>query len=151
MNDKVEDKTSATRTSRRALIKKGLAIGGAAYVAPMIVGAVTPVSGQQISNPSPGCIGASCGNFISCAGGNCFCWTLSTGGGFCGTDFFCNSVPDCTGDPGFPLTCPPGSVCAVNTCCVVPKCTPVSSLCVTPTNNVFPSNGTGPLASGRIL
>lgn len=150
-----KDGWEAARATRRQMMKKGLALGGAAYVAPMIVGAVTPVLAQGVSNPSPGCVGASCGNFIACSGGSCFCWMLSTGGGFCGLDFSCSN-PTCTGVGN---TCAAGSVCAINTCCGVPTCTLISSLCASiPTGNRAPSStapslpapGSGLAASGII-
>jgi hypothetical protein len=136
-------------------MKKGLALGSAAYVAPMIVGAVTPVSAQSVSNPSPGCVGASCATFIACnPNPNCFCWTLSTGGGFCGMDFLCSNA----GCSGVGNTCAAGFICAVNTCCGVPKCTLISSLCTSVTTSdrtissstpLFPP-GSGLSASGHV-
>jgi len=146
MSEELGGKTLAARTTRRSMMKKGLALGSVGYVAPMIIGAVTPVS-AQVSNPSPGCVGANCSTFIACVGVNCFCWTLSTGGGFCGLNFLCSSVADCTGTP---LTCPSGFVCAVNTCCVTPKCTPVSSLCTSPGTAPAIPPGSGLSASGKI-
>jgi hypothetical protein len=136
-------------------MKKGLALGSAAYVAPMIVGAVTPVLAQGVSNPSPGCAGSRCGAFIPCSGVNCFCWTLSTGGGFCGLDFSCGSAVGCSGVGN---NCPAGSVCTVNTCCGVPKCVLGTSLCVSiaPADRTIssmpqpPPKGSGLAASGKI-
>jgi hypothetical protein len=151
-----KDGWGAARATRRQMMKKGLALGSAAYVAPMIVGAVTPVSAQGVSNPSPGCAGASCGNFIACSGTNCFCWTLSTGGGFCGLDFSCGGAATCTGVGN---TCPAGSVCTVNTCCGAPTCTLISTLCASiPAGNRAPSStspsvpapGSGLAASGKV-
>jgi hypothetical protein len=151
-----KDGLGATRTTRRQLMKKGLALGSAAYVAPMIVGAVTPVSAQGVSNPSPGCEGATCATFIACSGVNCFCWTLSTGGGFCGMNFLCSPAASCSGVGN---TCPAGQVCTVGTCCGSPKCILVSSLCTTTAPARAPSSDTPPLfppgsglsASGQIF
>ena len=116
-----------TSLNRRDLIKKALTAGGAVYVAPMILASAVPASAQGSPGPSPQCVGANCSNFIpNCSPTpNCFCWTIATGGGFCGLNFLCSSVADC----GAGNTCPAGFVCAIDTCCVVPKCTPVSSLC----------------------
>lgn len=136
------------KVDRREMIKAAIKAGGVAYVAPMILASATPASAQVSQGPSPQCIGSNCENFIpNCStDDNCFCWTLSTGGGFCGSDFFCDTVPTC-GDGN---TCAPGSVCAIDTCCVVPKCTPVSSLCPpAPAVLSTPLSGTGQRASGR--
>ena len=129
---------------RRSLIKRGLGAGGLAYVAPMVLSSVTPALAQSVSNPSPGCVGATCDNFIACAGNqDCFCWTIP-GGGFCGTDFFCSDVATC----GQGNTCPDGFVCAIGTCCGIPKCTPVSSLCTGTTGFTLSHDGRQ-TASGR--
>ena len=115
------------KVNRREMIKKAIQAGGVAYVAPMVLASATPASAQVSPGPSPQCLGANCGNFIpNCSTSpDCFCWTLSTGGGFCGQNFLCADFNNC----GTGNTCPPGFVCAVDTCCDIPKCTPVSSLC----------------------
>ena len=83
--------------------------------------------------PAPECEGASCGNFLPCNEPNScespVCVTTSEGGGACleGTTP-CAGLSACPGGVG---DCPPGYVCAVQTCCGGPVCVPPSAFCET--------------------
>jgi hypothetical protein len=105
---------------RREAIKTALRLTGVAYVAPMVLGSVTPVAARQGSPTA--CTGSVCPNFADCTpvnqpqGGadlSCTCFTLATGGGFCAFDpGVCDLNPCGAGN-----SCPAGSVCIVGTCC----------------------------------
>ncbi len=152
--------TRESGVDRREAIKAALRLGGAAYVAPMVLGAVTPVSARQ-GSPA-GCTGSVCPDITICndddsaQGGAafvCVCYTLATGGGFCALEADCGDVADC----GVGNSCPPGFVCVVGTCCTpnANKCIPVGSECglVTvsgATMSKAPRRAPrGPLTSGR--
>ena len=115
------NKPEGIRVNRRELIKKSLQIGGAAYVAPMVMASVAKVSAQS-SNPNPECIGATCATFVACAANAlCVCVRSAQGGGFCvDGSTSCAGIGNCGPSPTF--TCPAGSFCAVDTCCGVPVC-----------------------------
>ena len=84
-------------------------------------------------SPNPECTGATCGTFIPCNPGttcpNPVCVTTAEGGGLCveGTTP-CGGLLDCTATSD----CPPGSICAVQTCCDRPVCVPVEAFCPAP-------------------
>jgi hypothetical protein len=82
------------------------------------------------------CAAATCANFTPCSPLNlaCSCFSVSTGGGICGSSRLCSSLVPCDNKT---LTCNDSqSVCIVNTCCVIPVCMPLmyagESVC--PTN-----------------
>ena len=82
-------------------------------------------------SPNPECQGAECGSFQPCNLPNtCIdpvCVTTAEGGGLCveGQTPCAGLIrcPNGTGD------CPPGSICAVRTCCGDPVCIPDSAFC----------------------
>lgn len=91
-------------------MKRTLQVSAAAYVAPMILGATTPLSAQI----SAACVGATCETFIACQGNpNCVCFSLADGTGFCGTGVSCSGLAACS----LAAPCGAGFVCQVNTCC----------------------------------
>ncbi len=75
---------------------------------------------------APECEGADCDTFIPCQDDpGCVCVTTPTGGGVC----VISSTP-CAGLELCPDgTCPPGSVCALDTCCGDPVCVPQEAFC----------------------
>ncbi|RIK68138.1 MAG: hypothetical protein DCC65_04775 [Planctomycetota bacterium] len=77
---------------------------------------------------APECEGATCATFVPCFGDPaCVCVRLSGGGagGVC----VIGSTP-CAGlAPCSDGNCPPGSVCAVDTCCGLPVCVPQQVFC----------------------
>lgn len=127
------------KVNRRELLKKSLQFGGAAYVAPMVLGSTAKLAAQQ-SGPNPECAGATCATFVPCAANSaCVCVRSSAGGGFCVLgSTSCGAIGNCGPAPGY--ACPAGSFCAVDTCCGVPVCVSfgASTNCQT-----------GPSASGR--
>lgn len=142
-----DDRLLGSKVDRRELIKKTLQLGGAAYVAPMVLASAVPLSAQGSPGPNPGCIGATCTTFIPCAvNPSCVCVQSSGGGGFCVDGATsCGAIGNCGPAPTF--TCPSGSFCAVNTCCGVPVCVSfaASAVCQTTQN---PAPGRGPRPSG---
>ncbi len=130
------------RVNRRELIKKSLQIGGAAYIAPMVMASVAKVSAQVSPGPNPECAGATCATFVACASNaTCVCVRSSSGGGFCvDGQTSCAAIGPCGASPDF--TCPAGSFCAVDTCCSGPVCVSFSASAVCQT---------GPPASARVL
>jgi V8-like Glu-specific endopeptidase len=77
-------------------------------------------------------------------GTTCYCWNGYGGGFVCGDgNVFCDEVPTCPNG-----SCPPGYVCAVDTCCNEPVCLPacdqVQNECSTPgTCGSYTQCGTG--------
>jgi hypothetical protein len=116
---------------RRDFIRKALKVGSVAYVAPMILASVEPVSAQAAvtvpGNPNPECVGATCTTFKQCSSNpDCVCTTTSTGGGFCVPGSTqCNTLTAC----GAGNSCPAGSLCVLNSCCSGPVCVPTSLTC----------------------
>jgi hypothetical protein len=136
MNDQIPNVNTlmGTRVDRRSMIKRALTLGGAAYVAPMILSTATPVSAQGVTpppggSPNPECTGATCATFsqFPCSSNpDCVCTTLAAGGGFCVPgSTSCASLAAC----GAGNTCPAGSLCVVNTCCAGAVCVPTSLTC----------------------
>lgn len=81
--------------------------------------------------PDPECQGASCGNFTACnLPNNCLdpvCVTTYEGGGLCVEGATpCGGLLDCPNGTG---DCPPGYICAVETCCGRPVCLPPEAFC----------------------
>jgi hypothetical protein len=119
--------TSAHPMTRREAIGKGARIGAAAAVTPLVASVLVPTAAAAASLARQTCPnGGSCGNYVigSCGGPGCTCLTTADGGGFCyqiGTSPVC--PPPCAADN----TCPPGGVCATNTCC--------GNVCLTPAVN----------------
>jgi hypothetical protein len=86
---------------------------------------------QPCLNPDPECIGAVCGSSPPCSGprecASPFCVSTADGGGACiDGSIPCAGLIPCPGGTG---DCPPGSVCAVNTCCGAAYCIPKEGLC----------------------
>lgn len=125
--------------SRRDLIRKAVRLGGAAYVAPIIVATARPISAlAAVTNPDPECAGFVCGGLTPTCNGNqnCVCVTEAGGGGGCIDGLtLCRTAADCTTSDD----CPSGSICAVNTCCDRPICAP---LCGTVVPAALPGAGT---------
>jgi hypothetical protein len=79
-SDRSESPDLLRALNRRELIKKALALGSASYVAPMIIGSVTPVSAQPsisgagCSNPGEACDdeSAQCNTEVSATDCGCF-------------------------------------------------------------------------------
>jgi hypothetical protein len=136
------NKTDGIRVNRRELIKRSLQIGGAAYVAPMVMASVAKVSAQTSPGPNPECAGATCSTFVACAANAlCVCVRSSSGGGFCvDGSTSCSAIGNCGAAPGY--ACPAGSFCAVDTCCTVPVCVSFAASTVCQT---------GPAAASRAL
>ena len=89
---------------------------------------------------APECAAATCSTFVPCAPNpNCVCASITGGGagGVCldGTTL-CAPLQRC-----FDGNCPPGSVCAINTCCDEPVCVPQEQFCA----------ANGELRSARLL
>jgi hypothetical protein len=98
-----------TSHSRRDILKKTLAVGTAAYVAPMIVGQVTTVHAQTVSgsvcNTLDNCETFSCGGEDTCA-----CVPTVGGPTVC-------VQPSCVAPCATTQDCPPLSVCIQINCC----------------------------------
>lgn len=123
--DKNDDGQPALRINRRDLLKKSLQVGGAAYVAPIVMSSVAKVSAQQSPGPNPECVGATCETFVPCSSNSdCICVRSSNGGGYCVPgSTSCSIIGNCGPAPGY--ACPEGSFCAVDTCCEQgPICAP---------------------------
>jgi len=76
-------------------------------------------------NPDPQCIGATCDTFTPCSETNsdCVCASLVSGGGLCiPGSTACAGLETCGED----FSCPPGSICSIDTCCSRPVCLPLS-------------------------
>ena len=119
----------ADSPSRRTVIKTGVKL---AYVAPVLAASFklrnVSAQGAVTGNPNPECRGARCGTFTPCSTNNvdCVCTTTTSGGGFCVPGSTqCNTLVPCGRDG----SCPAGSLCAVDTCCIDPVCIPVSLTC----------------------
>lgn len=115
--------TRMTSQTRRDLLKKTLALGAAAYVAPKIVGQITTVSAQQISGTV--CPQADTCQTFSCSGGECACVPTVNGPTVCVS-------PSCVSACNTTADCPAGSVCFTLNCCgpatfCVPLCSPTAS------------------------
>jgi hypothetical protein len=98
-----------TRLDRRELIKRALTVGTVGYVAPLIAGAVKPVSAQGFSGNEcgdPSCLDPSCNG-----DGSCGCVTTAEGGTACVER--CCSFDDCDSSD----ECDDGWVCFTQGCC----------------------------------
>ena len=129
----------AKKIDRRSVIKKSVLAGGIGYVAPMILGAATPVSAQQISGSACGCTTTQpCNVAIPCNNNSaCNCWVLYDHSAcFCG-----NLAPNnCVAAPCTThATCPAGQACT-DTCCGM-ACYPVCG--VTPSAPIDPNLPSG--------
>ena len=83
--------------------------------------AADPVNCPQCAPPGE-CVGGTCkGGFPDCGDPGCGCITRTDGSGFCTGPSPC---PDLTLCPLGDGDCPPGFVCAIDTCCVDPVCVP---------------------------
>lgn len=122
-----DDERAERGVSRRTMLKRIGVAGAVAWVTPVVTSLNTPAFAQtQSVEEHPECVEASCGNFIPCASSNPDCVCVSTDqGGFCiPGSTACTSLQTCPG--GQSSECPPGSVCAVDTCCGVGVCVPVA-------------------------
>lgn len=145
MGDEMNEHEEGADTRRDALKKLGLG-AGVAWTAPVAMsffsqaGAATPGSPPPSSTTTtslppviPGCEAATCNTFVTCSSSNTDCICLSTPqGGFCMPgSTTCSSLSNC----GANLECPPGFVCAVDTCCGDPVCVPISLVEQCPPSN----------------
>ena len=101
--------------SRRSALKRLGIATGIAWTTPVVSSIRIPAfAGSPV-----GCAGGhfDCGNPIFCGTGNnelaCFCATSLAGQPMCVNDLFCEDLTACTSDSG----CPPGWICAADTCC----------------------------------
>ncbi len=82
---------------------------------------------------APECAAATCKTFVPCAPNpDCVCASLSGAGagGVCvDGSVLCNTLVTC-----FDGNCPPGSVCAIDTCCINPVCVPQELFCAAENN-----------------
>ncbi|MBK9240232.1 MAG: hypothetical protein IPL75_08155 [Acidobacteria bacterium] len=97
-----------TSQSRRDLLKKTLAIGTAAYVAPKLVGQVTTVHAQTLSGNI--CTQLDSCESFSCGQGSCACVTVVNGPSVCVS-------PSCGAACATTSDCPSGWVCFTRGCC----------------------------------
>ncbi len=85
--------------------------------------ALDPVNCPQCAPPPPGeCDGQICGTYtFDCdpLDPTCICITRTDGSGTCVADIGCAAAVPCPGGDG---DCPPGFVCAIDTCCGTPIC-----------------------------
>lgn len=112
-----------TSQSRRDLLKKTLAVGTAAYVAPMIVGQTTTVHAQAISGNI--CTQVDTCQTFGCSGGDCACVPTVGGPTVCVSPTCGGVACTTTAQCGF------GAVCFTLGCCgqgnfCVPLCDAVS-------------------------
>lgn len=78
------------------------------------------VGGGPHCCPNPG----NCNGFSNCAGNdNCFCFTTTEGGGFCGLNFLCAELQGCSSS----ADCPSGSACITRNGCT--NCENVGGVC----------------------
>jgi hypothetical protein len=115
----MEEEIRDNDLSRRRLLKRMGAGAAIAWSAPVLQSLVSPAFAQY-GTPAPECRGATCATFVPCSGSNpdCVCVSTDQGLGFC--------VPGSTAcAPLLDCPCPPGSVCAVDTCCGRPVCIPL--------------------------
>jgi hypothetical protein len=122
--DAVASARGKRQPSRRDVIRRALTAGGAAYVAPMILGSATPASAQIVSGQV--CQGGCVSLFGSCGSGpTCSCYADSTGFGLVCVDYSgpCASGTECDSN----ADCLPGWVCS-QTCQInttkAGRCTP---------------------------
>ena len=136
MDESTVDEVGQERQIGRRNVIKGVAGGvAAAWTLPIVTSFNTPAfaaaSGDP-GNPNPECRNAACGTFTPGCSDNpdCVCTSTSTGGGFCVPgSTSCGGLADCVNG-----TCPPGSLCSVDTCCGRPVCISLSLTCPPSTN-----------------
>ena len=141
----MEEERTATRISRRRLIKR-MGIGTAvAWLTPVVTSFGSHADAACVECADPYC-DWTCGGQLNQCGQGCgplgaaYCSRDVDGNCFCWEDEFCSEISDCSQNSD----CPPGYACIPNTCCGVSKC--------------FPACGMGPrsrvrhgkMASGRI-
>jgi hypothetical protein len=114
--------------SRRSAIKRIGVVGAVAWSAPVLSSMSAPAFAQDgTPGPNPECEGATCTTFIQCSSGNpdCVCVSICPGGGLCVPgSTLCSSLLPCDN-----CDCPDGQLCAVDTCCGIPVCIPISLEC----------------------
>ena len=122
--------------SRRDALKKLGVAAGVAWSAPVVLSFFSPAGAAGTPPPTtttssttipvdPECRGATCVTFLPCSSTNpdCVCATLSTDEGLC----FPGSTPCVSLDACGPdFVCPPGFVCALDSCCGPAVCIPVT-------------------------
>jgi hypothetical protein len=120
-----DDDRAANGVSRRTMLRRIGAVGAVAWVTPVISSLTTPAFAQS-SIEHPECLGASCATFKPCSSSNGDCVCVSSDqGGFCiPGSTQCAPLQVCEG--GTSAECPAGSICAVDTCCDVGVCIPIS-------------------------
>jgi len=93
-------------------------------------GAVRGEACTCLFNPDPECAGITCENVSSCNPSSLcespVCVTTAEGGGVCVEG--AAACPDLV-CPGGAADCPPGWICAVQTCCLEPICIPPELFC----------------------
>ena len=127
------------RIGRRDALKK-LGVGAAiVWTAPAAMsffskaaaGSPPPTTTPTTLPPEiPVCTGATCQTFVPCTSQNPDCVCIRTPeGGFCFPgSTSCGGLDACTPDNA----CPPGFLCAIDTCCGGPVCVPISLIQVCP-------------------
>jgi hypothetical protein len=143
-----DDERTPDVTRRDALKKLGVA-AGIAWSAPVVMtfynaagaaaGSPSPTTSAETTTvpPPPECIGGqTCPNLVPCSteAAECVCVTDAAGGGRCvPARPACQDVITCGPDN----SCPPGSFCALGTCCNKPVCIPFSMLALCPPTDGF--------------
>jgi hypothetical protein len=123
MSDAPQEGLEFSKLSRRRMLKRIGAGAAVAWSAPVLSSLRTPAFAQY-PPPHEECRGAVCGSFLECSGPNpdCICVTTSQGTGTCTPgSTLCADLAIC----GTGGSCPPGTFCAVDTCCIDPVCIPI--------------------------
>lgn len=128
MDENITDGGEERSPGRRAVIKGAAAGVVGVWAVPVVTGFTSPAhAAGSAGNPNPECKGANCSTFVPCSSVNpdCVCTTTSSGGGFCVPGSTqCAGLDNCVAG-----SCPPGFLCAVDTCCGVPVCVATSLQC----------------------
>jgi hypothetical protein len=96
------------------MIRRALTAGGAAYVAPMIIGSAVPASAQAISGQV--CQGVCTSQFGAC-GPTCSCYVDASGSGLVCVDYNgpCASGTECDSNADCPAGWTCSQTCQINT------------------------------------
>ena len=143
----MEEERTASKISRRRLIKRLGAGTAIAWLAPV----VTSLGSRAEAGACRACTVDDCGCNWSCGGTLCQCGTCGPfGAAYCSSDIdgncacwedgFCVDFTDCTQS----TDCPPGYACVPNTCCGNPKCIPTCGM------GRRPRHRHGKMASGKV-
>jgi hypothetical protein len=89
------------------------------------VGTPPPPTTDTTAPPDIECIGGVCGSLPQCSSADpdCVCVSTTDGLGLCSPGALICAALDLCPDGN----CPPGSTCAVDTCCGEPVCIPIAS------------------------